>query len=131
MRYCDREYWILSSEVFLLAKVRLQAYDEVNELPCAFLRSIRLGAYIFSDYSKLPCWIEIPHKDLKGQTRVVALTDGKGNYRILVIGLTKDNEAEFELSPDFGSLTSHTKLTENKNGIWTFKGKAFSCDLLE
>ena len=75
--------------------------------------------------------IEIPHKDLKGQTRVVALTDGKGNYRILVIGLTKDNEAEFELSPDFGSLTSHTKLTENKNGIWTFKGKAFSCDLLE
>ena len=74
---------------------------------------------------------EIPHKDVKGKTRIAALSDGKGNHRILVIGLTKDNEAEFSLPSEFGKFVSHTGLTANQGGVWTFKGKAFSCDLLK
>ncbi|MBR2982793.1 MAG: hypothetical protein IKC80_06135 [Kiritimatiellae bacterium] len=58
---------------------------------------------------------ELRHKDVKGRTRAVKMSDGKGAWRVIVIGLGMDNEASFAL-PD-GS--KHT-----------FRGGEFSCEIL-
>ena len=59
--------------------------------------------------------VELPRKDLKGRTRVVALESASGAKKVLVIGLAKDNECSFTL-PDG---TPHV-----------FKGGEFSCRIL-
>lgn len=74
---------------------------------------------------------EIPHKDVKGKTRIAALSNGKGKYAILIIGLTKDNVATFTLPAKYGKLKAHTLLTSGKGNTYTFKGKAFSCDYMK
>ena len=74
---------------------------------------------------------EIPHEDLKGKSRVVALTDGRGACRILVIGLQKDNECSFVPPEKYQVKNSYTGLSAWKNGKWFFRGKAFSCDILK
>ena len=74
---------------------------------------------------------EIPHKDVKGKTRIVALSNGKGKYSILVIGLTKDNVATFTLPAKYGKLKAHTGLVSGKGNTYTFKGKAYSCDYMQ
>ena len=58
--------------------------------------------------------VELPRKDLKGRTRVVALESASGAKKVLVIGLAKDNECSFTL-PDG---TPHV-----------FKGGEFSCEM--
>ena len=58
---------------------------------------------------------EIAHKDAKGRTRVVKMSDGKGGWRVLAIGLGMDNECTFSL-PD------------GRNH--SFKGGEFSCAIL-
>ena len=58
---------------------------------------------------------ELRHKDVKGRTRAVKMSDGKGAWRVIVIGLGMDNEASFAL-PD-GSRH-------------TFRGGEFSCEIL-
>ena len=57
----------------------------------------------------------LPRKDIKGRTRVVKMSDGKGAWRVIVIGLGVDNEATFTL-PD--------------GRAHTFKGGEFSCEIL-
>ncbi len=73
----------------------------------------------------------LPCKDLKGQTRIAALSDGKGKYRILVVGLNVDNEAEFQLPAKYGKFKSLYGNCKEENGRWKFTGKSFSCDVLE
>ena len=81
----------------------------------AMLRNIRrikdLEPYIMS--GKPP--VVIPHDDLKGRTRVVALENADGDKRVLVIGLSMDNECSFKLP----NGTPHV-----------FRGKEFSCEIL-
>ena len=57
----------------------------------------------------------LPRKDIKGRTRVVKMSDGKGAWRVLVIGLAMDNECTFTL-PD--------------GRPYMFKGGEFSCKVL-
>ena len=57
----------------------------------------------------------LSHKDIKGRTRIVKMSDGKGAWRVIVIGLGVDNEATFTL-PD--------------GRAHTFKGGEFSCEIL-
>lgn len=70
---------------------------------------------------------EIRHKDIAGEPRIV----GKGNYRILAICLSpENNEAEFTLPEKNGKLQSAFGFTQNQNGVWKFKGQAISADIL-
>ena len=59
--------------------------------------------------------VELPRKDVKGRTRVVALESATGAKKVLAIGLTEENECSFTL-PDG---TAHV-----------FKGDKFSCEIL-
>ena len=58
----------------------------------------------------------VAHKDAKGRTRVVKMVDGKGAWRVIAIGLAKDNECTFTL-PD--------------GHIRKFKGGEFSCEVFK
>ena len=58
---------------------------------------------------------EIPHKDVKGRTRVVQMTDEFDRSVVLAIGLKADNECTFTL-PDGRERT--------------FRGKDFSCEVI-
>ena len=59
--------------------------------------------------------VELPHEDVKGQTRVVRLTAADGRSVVLAIGLTLDNEAVFRLS---------------NGNTHNFKGGEFSCEVI-
>ena len=58
--------------------------------------------------------VEVPHKDVKGRTRLVLLTDADGRKVVIAIGLKRDNECTFTL-PDGRERT--------------FRGKDFSCEI--
>lgn len=75
--------------------------------------------------------VRVAHTDVKGEHRIVALSDGKGAYRVLVIGLRNDNEATFALPAAYGKLKSRCGMTEVKDGTYVFRGREFSCDVLE
>lgn len=74
---------------------------------------------------------ECTHADVKGETRIVALADGKGAYRILLIGLGRDNEATLKLPPALSRLRSRCGLTQGDGVNRTFAGREFTCDILE
>jgi hypothetical protein len=80
----------------------------------AMLRNIRklkdLEPYIMSGRQI----VEIPCVDEKGRTRVVALEDGKGRRKVLVIGLGMDNVCSF---------------THPNGERQTFSGGEFSCSI--
>ena len=59
--------------------------------------------------------VELPRKDVKGRTRVVALESANSAKKVLVIGLTEENECSFTL-PD--------------GSPYVFKGGMFSCKIL-
>ena len=74
---------------------------------------------------------EVKHEDRRDRTRVVALSDGKGDYRILVIGLGASHETAIELAQKSRRFTSRCGNTEFSNGKYIFKGKEFTCDILQ
>jgi len=74
---------------------------------------------------------ECTHTDAKGETRIVALSDGRGAYRILLIGLGRDNEATLKLPLGLSRLRSRCGLTKGTGVDRTFVGREFSCDILE
>ena len=73
----------------------------------------------------------LPHEDAKGSHRVVKWSDGKGGWRVTIVGIKRDNECSFTLPPECGTLKSRCGLTKFENGKWTFRGREFSCDILE
>jgi len=75
--------------------------------------------------------VQVAHTDVKGKHRIVALADGKGAWRVLVIGLKNDNETTFTLPVEYGKLKSRCGQTVVKDGTYTFRGREFSCDVLE
>jgi len=75
--------------------------------------------------------IELPSADKKGKTRLVAFPDGKGDYRVVILGLEKDHETTFTLPAEYGQLKSRCGKTTFADGTYTFVGKDFSCDILE
>ena len=74
---------------------------------------------------------ELKHQDRRDRTRVVALSDGKGDHRILVIGLGADHEAVIELAQKSRRFSSRCGNTVFTNGKYIFKGKEFTCDILQ
>ena len=75
--------------------------------------------------------LEIDHVDKKGQSRVVALTDGKGGVRVLVYGLTRDNECSFKLPRQFGEMTPTCGNVKRNGELYVYSGKEFTCDILK
>ena len=76
--------------------------------------------------------VELPVENVRGLTRAVAMTDGKGRHRVLVIGLDYGNEARITLpegckalKPRFGFVTPEA------DGRVLFKAGLRSCDLLQ
>ena len=59
---------------------------------------------------------QVPHRDVKGRTRLVRLTDAADRKVVLAIGLKRDNECAFTL-PDGRERT--------------FRGKDFSCEVFQ
>lgn len=74
--------------------------------------------------------VELPHTDVKGRTRLVALSDGKGRKCVLAVGLTRDNECTFDLEGVGEGLKPAYGLAKEENGRWRFKGREFTCDIL-
>jgi len=75
--------------------------------------------------------VDLPHVDKAEETRVTALSDGKGAKRVIVCGLNHRHEATFTLPPEFGKLKSRLGHITCKDGVYTFTGGTFSCDVLE
>ena len=100
-----------------------------------------LGALVFADPAALKDLepfivsgkriLEIKHKDVKGSSRVVAMNDGKGGVRVLVYGLTCDNECSFELPAAFGKMVSTCGNVREKDGTYVYSGREFTCDVLK
>ena len=74
---------------------------------------------------------ELKHEDRRDRTRVVALSDGKGDHRILVIGLGASHETEIELPPKSRRFASRCGNTVFSGGKYVFTGKEFTCDILQ
>ena len=75
--------------------------------------------------------VDVPHKDAKGQTRIAAMTDGKGAWRVIVVGLQEDHETRFTLPAEYGELKSRCGFVTREGGEYVFRAKEYSCDLLE
>ena len=76
--------------------------------------------------------VVIPVSDRRGKTRAVAMSDGKGGYRVLAIGLDYENEATFTLpekcrglKPQFGNATVA------EDGTVVYKTGRRSCELFK
>lgn len=74
---------------------------------------------------------EIAHVDRRGKTRIVALSDGKGAYRVLVIGVKRDNDCTFTLPPEYGALRPRKGNVKLSDGVYSFTAREFTCDILE
>ena len=86
-----------------------------------------LEPFIVSGRKKL----EIDHTDVKGRSRVVAMTDGSGGVRVLVYGLTRDNECKFRLPKAFGRMAPVCGNVREKDGLYVYSGREFTCDILK
>ena len=76
--------------------------------------------------------VEVPHVDRGDPTRVVALSDGQGHSRLLVIGLGLKHDCEIDLSQVKGLAgRSQRGKTTLKDGKAVFRGTGMSCDILE
>ena len=85
-----------------------------------------MESFIMSPYR----YEEVAHTDIKGSHRILSWRDENGRRRVTIVGIMSDNECTFRLPQSFGSLKSRCGKTTFKNGVWTFKGKEFSCDIL-
>lgn len=74
---------------------------------------------------------EVAHTDIRGKTRIVALSDGKGAYRVLVIGVKRDNACTFTLPARYGRLRPRKNNVTFADGVYSFTAKEFTCDILE
>jgi hypothetical protein len=74
---------------------------------------------------------EVSHKDAKDVTRVAALTDGKGAWRVIVVGLGENHETRFKLPAEYGELKSHCGFVTREGDEYVFRAKEYSCDLME
>ena len=75
--------------------------------------------------------LEIDRTDVKGRSRVVAMTDGNGGVRVLVYGLTRDNECTFRLPKAFGRMAPVCGNVREKDGLYVYSGREFTCDILK
>ena len=73
---------------------------------------------------------EIPAENAKDEARVVALSDGRGGRRVIVVGLGLDHSTSFTLPNGFGSPKSIRGRVEAKDGKCVFTGPNFACDVL-
>ena len=76
--------------------------------------------------------VEVSHRDVKGRCRVVALSDGRGNRRILVIDLENNSSCEIAAEELKGtSAKSRCGHTEFADGKAVFVGDVMACDVIE
>ena len=75
--------------------------------------------------------VDVPHVDAKDQTRVAAMTDGKGGWRVIVVGLGENHETRFSLPPEYGALKGRCGFVSREGDGYVFRAKEYSCDLLE
>ena len=76
--------------------------------------------------------VEVPHVDRGDSTRVVALSDGQGRSRLLVIGLGLKHDCEIDLAQVKGLAgKSRCGKTTLKDGKAVFRGTGISCDVIE
>ena len=74
---------------------------------------------------------EIPVENAKDEARVVALSDGRGGRRVIVVGLGLDHSTSFTLPKGFGKPKSLRGRVAAKDGKCVFTGPNFACDVLE
>ena len=76
--------------------------------------------------------VEIPVNDVRGKTRAVAMSDGNGGRRVLVIGLDYENEATFTLPEDCRGLKPQFgNATLGEGGTVMYKTGRRSCELFK
>ncbi len=75
--------------------------------------------------------LEIGRTDKKGRSRVVAMTDGKGDVRVIVYGLSQDNECAFRLPGQFGKMVPVCGNVRREGDLYVYSGKEFTCDILK
>ena len=75
--------------------------------------------------------VDVPHKDAKDQARVAAMTDGKGTWRVIVVGLGENHETRFALPAEYGTLKGRCGFVSREGDEYVFRAKEYSCDLME
>ena len=75
--------------------------------------------------------LEIAVTNVKGESRVVALTDGKGDVRVLVFGLDCENECTFTLPATVGTPVPTCGFVKIEDGRYRYAGREFTCDVLK
>ena len=73
---------------------------------------------------------EIPVTNVRGESRAVALSDGKGGSRVLVYGLDCDNACTFTLPPEIGRCVATCGNVTEADGVYSYAGREFTCDVL-
>lgn len=87
----------------------------------------QLESFIMSGVDDIPITIN----QIKGLTRVRCLSDGKGNYRLLAVGVDQRNEAEIILPDELDAFSSKTNaIVKTKNGRYKFIGGGCAYDIL-
>lgn len=74
---------------------------------------------------------EVAHDDARGKTRIVAMSDGKGRYRVLVIGVKSDNACTFTLPAKYGRLAPRKGNVKRDGDSYSFASREFTCDILD
>ena len=74
---------------------------------------------------------DVPHRDSKDKTRIAALTDGNGAWRVIVVGLGENHETRFALPAEYGTLKGRCGFVTREGEEYVFRAKEYSCDLLE
>lgn len=89
-----------------------ERYEGRKKAALSVIRTLKsLEPFIMSGRSI----VELPCRDIKGRTRAVALEDRTGDKRVLIIGLTTDNECVVTLPGGRDHV---------------FKGREFSCEIV-
>ena len=95
---------------------------------CEIAKVMRaLEPFIMSGEKRAP----VAAVDTKDPVHATALSDGTGKRIVIVCGLGKEHESEVIVPPEFGELKSRFGNLKKENGKWIFKGKDFTCDVLE
>ena len=68
---------------------------------------------------------------LENKVGKLPMTDGNGSVRVLVYGLTRDNECAFRLPRAFGKMAPTCGNVREQDGVYTYSGREFTCDILK
>ena len=75
--------------------------------------------------------VDLPHKDVRGRTRILAKYADDGSVVVLAYGLKADNKATFSLPREMRGLVPSYGFVKKSGDGYVFEGKDLTCDILK